>query len=77
MMQGRRARTDGHRGRRPLALQAHPRDICRQKMLMALGHFLSENIPAGGSCPQHPTRPMVRGAQNPFFKDFSGQRVRP
>jgi hypothetical protein len=75
-MPPRTAPHNPRRGRRPLAFQAHPRDISRQKMPTHAQHFLSPNIPAGGSHTPHPHRGPEQSAQNPFFKDFDGRGAR-
>lgn len=54
------------------ALPPNPRDTCRQKMTGSQGHFLSANIPAGGTDRSHPRARREGSAQNSSFKNFAG-----
>ena len=69
----RSARITRRRGRCPLT----PRDTWGQKMEWDADHFLSPNIPAGGSDAAHPRAAMGSGAQNSSFKNFADQSVGP
>ncbi len=65
-------------GRRPLALRALPRDIFAKMNADSGRHFIfAANIPAGGSDAGTACRSLRTGAQNPFFKDFSGPGAQP
>jgi hypothetical protein len=77
MMFPRLSRHNPRRGRRPLAFQAHPRDIWEQKKDKTPQLLLFPNIPAGGSPPLHLPHHLALGAQNPFSKDFDGSGARP
>lgn len=76
-MSTRPARPTPRRGRRPLDLQAHPRDIWEQKKSKNRQFLLFSNIPAEGSNPCPVRNVPEKGAQNPFFKDFASQDARP